>query len=111
MMLRSCAAAVVVLLWSGCGSVDCEEAPVVTWNNFGQAFVTEHCQTCHASSAPDRYDAPEGVTFDSVEDLQAVADAVLARATGPEADMPPLGGPSEEERYLLETWLVCHEAR
>jgi uncharacterized membrane protein len=90
------------------GPAICADAPVVTWDNFGAGFMTQHCQACHASTAPDRHGAPAEVVFDTEEDAWAWADRVLARAIGEgEATMPPQGGVSEDDRYLLEVWLTC----
>ena len=87
----------------------CGDAPVLTWENFGQGFLTENCQTCHASAAPDRNGAPSAVTFDDKDESLALADQILARASGDDADMPPEGGVADEERLKLEIWLSCWE--
>ena len=90
-------------------SLSCEEAPVVTYANFGQGFITHYCQGCHASSAPDRYEAPETVTFDTVEEIWAWKERILARAASEPATMPPAGGTSAEDRQKLRWWLECAE--
>ena len=87
----------------------CDEAPVVTWANFGQGFITENCQGCHASTAIDRYGAPESVTFDDLEEVWAQSDRILARSTGDSPTMPPAGGVSEDDRTRLVWWLECAE--
>ena len=85
----------------------CATAPVVTFESFGSGFVTENCQTCHASTAPDRHDAPAEVTFDDVAHCWEWADRILARASGAAPTMPPMGGTTDDDRYLLEVWLTC----
>ncbi|MCB9778971.1 MAG: hypothetical protein H6742_10440 [Alphaproteobacteria bacterium] len=85
----------------------CQDAPVVTWNSFGQGFTTEACQTCHASTTAERNGAPDSVTFDTLDDVRAHSDRILARATGDEPDMPPRGGVSDDDRARLEIWLRC----
>jgi uncharacterized membrane protein len=85
----------------------CADAPAVTWASFGQGFVTEACDGCHASTAPDRYGAPEAVTFDTAEQCWAQADAIVAVATGEDPIMPPNGGVEEEDRIRLGWWLRC----
>lgn len=85
----------------------CDTGAQQSWETFGQGFVVSQCQGCHASVAPDRYGAPEEVVFDTEEDVITFAPRILARATGPDADMPPAGGPSEEDRVRLERWLRC----
>lgn len=87
----------------------CADAPVVTYNNFGEGFLLANCQSCHASTAPDRHEAPEDVTFDTVEQAWAWAGAILAAATGEAPEMPPRGGIDEDDRVRLEWWLRCAE--
>lgn len=87
----------------------CDDAPTLSWNNFGQGFIREACQGCHATGVPNRYGAPESVVFDSVELTWAQADRVLARASGEYPSMPPLGGTHASDRAKLEYWLLCGE--
>ena len=87
----------------------CETLPVVNYANFGEGFITHYCQGCHAGSAPNRFDAPENVTFDTVEDVWTHADRILARAAVDPPTMPPSGGTSEEDRTKLSWWLTCAE--
>jgi uncharacterized membrane protein len=84
----------------------CGSAPSVTWENWGRGFVTTHCQGCHASTAPDRYGATEGVHFDTVSDIRLWTDRIRIRVLE-EEDMPPAGGLSADERFLLEVFLDC----
>ncbi len=99
----------------GCGNpadtdalVECDDAPVVTWDNFGAGFVLENCQPCHASSAADRHDAPEDVIFDSEADVALWAQEILERAASEDPTMPPQGGVEEDDRIRLATWLTCY---
>lgn len=85
----------------------CADAPTVTWETWGEGFVTENCQACHASSSPDRNGAPEDVVFDSEADVLDQAVTVLAVAAGEAPTMPPEGGVSDDDRALLEIWLTC----
>ena len=107
-----------LLLALACASGDAESpsdtaeaAPVVTWANFGQALMIEHCQPCHATTAPNRHDAPEAVTFDTHEDAILWKERILARATGDAPTMPPAIRLDDQDRELLETWLVRWEAQ
>jgi hypothetical protein len=88
----------------------CDDQPVVTWANFGAGFLLGACQGCHASTTPDRHGAPEGVSFDNVDEAWAWQPRILARATGEAPTMPPLGGINEADRLLLEIWLRCAAA-
>lgn len=76
----------------------------VTWDNWGRSFVTTHCQGCHADDTAERYGAPESVSFDSEADALSRAAAIY-RAVLREETMPPSGGLTEDERYLLDQWL------
>lgn len=87
----------------------CADVPVVTYNNFGEGFLLANCQSCHASTAPDRHDAPEEVSFDTVDQVWTWAGSILATATGDAPKMPPRGGIDEADRVRLEWWLRCAE--
>lgn len=87
----------------------CADVPLINYDNFGEGFIVEACQGCHASTATNRYGAPEDVSFDTVDQVWARADRVLARAAPLEAEpsMPPAGGTSEDDRTRLRWWLEC----
>jgi len=87
----------------------CAEAPVVTWENFGAGFIVERCQPCHASTSPNRNDAPESVTFDNHEEVLGWTDRILARVLDAGDPMPPQGGVDDDDLLLLEIWLSCWE--
>jgi uncharacterized membrane protein len=94
------------------GSVDsqdpfCVDAPVVRWTNFGQAFVLGNCQGCHASTSPNRYEAPEHITFDDVDQVWDQRLMVLGVAAPEDATMPPSGGVHADDRMRLRWWLEC----
>lgn len=104
-------AALVTLILAGCGAPDpaCADTAVVTWDNFGEAFLVENCQGCHARGAADRHGAPPDVAFDTRADALRQADRILARSAGEDATMPPGGGVSAEDRRRLTAWLGCYE--
>lgn len=85
----------------------CDEAPLVTYENFGAGFVTENCQGCHASTTANHYGAPENVTFDDATSCWNWKDRILARAGAEDPTMPPNGGVTEEDRIRLRWWLLC----
>ncbi len=108
----------VALLSAGCdgGSVDadtaeevCADAGVVSWENFGDALLGEHCQGCHASTSPNRFGAPETVTFDTHAQAITWKDAILRAATGDVPTMPPAITIGATDRELLWIWLTCYE--
>jgi uncharacterized membrane protein len=89
----------------------CTGAPIVTWDNFGAGFLNESCDSCHASTVTGaaRNNAPEAVSFDTKEEAWSWADDILLMATGDTPEMPPEGGPSEDDRVRLFWWLGCGE--
>jgi hypothetical protein len=87
----------------------CADQPIVTYETFGAGFLTENCQSCHASTAPDRKGALESVVFDTVDDAWAQRDRILARAAIDTPEMPPLGGTTDDDRARLKIWLTCAE--
>ena len=90
------------------GAVDpsCAGEPDVRWNGFGEGFFSSYCDACHSAAAPDRFGAPEALTFDTLAEVRAQADlielAVLVNET-----MPSGGGVREDDRVLLEIFLRC----
>lgn len=85
-------------------TADCFDAP--TYSSWAKGFLIGKCQPCHASTAPNRFGAPEKVIFDDRSDvlrqLSDIKSAVLERGS-----MPPSGGVTDDERLLLEAWLEC----
>ncbi len=84
----------------------CQDQPVVTYDNHGKGFMIENCQACHASTAPNRYGAPDAVTFDNEAECWDWRDRILIRTIDIE-DMPPQGGVEADDRLLTEIWLRC----
>lgn len=110
-----------LVLLAGCGlsaedtdtaAVYCDTRdPVLTWDNFGEGFMNQHCTGCHGVQLPEssRVEAPVSVNFDTYADTLQWYDRVVDRTlvTG---GMPPGGGPTEEELARLEEWLSCQVA-
>lgn len=86
----------------------CQRDPPLTWENFGQGWMGKHCTGCHSSLVREdqRNGAPVGVDLDTWPDMLTWAARIEVRALE-DLDMPPGGGPSEEERALLAEWLEC----
>jgi uncharacterized membrane protein len=100
----------VLLLLLACAQppgTDCEDAPVVTYANFGQGFLLENCAGCHAATTPERYGAPAELTFDTVDEAWAHAADILATTAPDDAIMPPGSPASADDRTLLRWWLEC----
>ena len=89
----------------------CETVPPVDYTNFGEGFLTENCQGCHASTAPNRYGAPEGAVFDTVDHAWAWRTVILDLVVnGGEPAMPPAGGVPTDDLQRLVWWLECAES-
>jgi len=104
-------AAVLLSVFTGCGggdgsNVECDESIEINYETWGEGFLATHCQGCHASGAPYRYGAPANITFDTESQMVLLYDSVW-RTTVEERVMPPAGGVSEDDLYLLQQWLVC----
>ena len=95
---------------SGAASVSvpdwCADSVSATYENFGEGFLLTHCQGCHASTAPNRFGAPEAVTFDSTVEVEEWREAIY-RVVLTDETMPPAGGITEDEQTLTEIWLEC----
>ncbi len=87
----------------------CDRMPPLTYDNFGQGLMDQHCTGCHSSLVPEdhREAAPVGVDFDTYEGVLTWAERIHARAVPDGSTMPPGGGPSEDQRDLLGEWLEC----
>jgi hypothetical protein len=104
-----------MLLWvviacskgSDTGELNCNDAPQVTYHNFGEAFLRHNCQGCHASSTENRYGAPESVSFDNIELVWNWKNRILATTIGDSATMPPAGKITDDESVMVYWWLEC----
>jgi uncharacterized membrane protein len=85
---------------------ECATVPVETYDNFGKAFLTTQCNSCHAALAIDRHGAPDDVTFDDRDEVTTWSERILMRV-GTEETMPPSGGVIDDDRLRLEIWLTC----
>ena len=86
--------------------VDCAASPDVTWDNWAGGKLETHCQGCHASQTPDRYGAPDAVAFDTEADARRWRDRIYQRTLVSE-EMPPAGGLTDDDKYLLTVFLAC----
>jgi hypothetical protein len=103
----------------------------LTWENFGQKFMTDYCTMCHASTLPhaQRNGAPLYHDYDSLRGVLLIPDHIDADAgSGPAAHnthMPPdrcpstpggaldrdCAAPTDQERTNLAMWLACEVNR
>jgi hypothetical protein len=84
-----------------------QDVPLVTWETFGDGFLTTYCQSCHSSESIDRRGAPGNVYFDTEPDALKWSSQILTVAASEAPTMPPNGGPGEGDRELLGIWLTC----
>jgi hypothetical protein len=103
---------------SGCSSEpEREPEPVVeqqdatcqvSYENFAGPFLLNWCVGCHSSALPAdaRQGAPVDLDFDSLDGIRSNLDRVR-RVVVDAPRMPPLGGPSAEDRGRFGTWLDC----
>jgi len=97
----------------------CPEGSTLTWESFGQEFMTTYCTGCHSSTlmGDARQGAPLYHDFDMLQGVLPVLDHVdWKAAAGPGATnelMPPPGNPAPTlaEREQLGEWLACELAR
>ena len=89
-------------------AVDCDREPPLTFDNFGEAFLSKHCTGCHSvlHEGNLREGAPLGVDLNTYADVLMWAERIDSRVLDT-LDMPPGGGPSEDERAQLHEWLQC----
>ncbi|GDX78378.1 hypothetical protein LBMAG42_01890 [Deltaproteobacteria bacterium] len=105
---------ILLTLWLACAGEEldsnaayCAEAPSVSWDGFAHGFVTTYCTSCHSvNNTQHRYEAPEGVDFDTEADVVRQAERVRARVLD-DATMPIGGGVYEADLVLLDTYLTC----
>jgi len=93
----------------GCEGPSCDREPALTYENWGQAYLSTYCTGCHSAlvEGEPRKGATVGVDFNTYGDVLAHVERIEARGTGAAPTMPPSGGPSAQEVALLDEWLTC----
>ena len=100
-------------LTMGCG-VTIDEYPCppegtdLTYESFGKAFFSRHCNSCHSGVTGEREGAPGVYVFETLEQVRAHKDRIFVRSATTNDSMPP--GPDDppiEEREDLAEWLAC----
>jgi len=100
--------AIVVLVFSACAtdsssgitaeSVVCPPDSTLTYETFGEVFISENCQSCHASK--------ERPALGTQAAVQKNAKALINTAVT-STSMPRGTSMSIEDRELLGEWLAC----
>jgi uncharacterized membrane protein len=72
-----------------------------------ERIVERRCASCHSDNPTLTGSAPQGVTFDTPEEIAAQADRIEGQAVDSNA-MPPgnVTGMTDEERELLARWIA-----
>ena len=77
----------------------------LTYASFGQQFMGDHCNSCHASA---KSGAPGKFKFNTHDEVKQHASRIFVRAAGPNVTMPPgPDDPPESQRDQLAEWLAC----
>lgn len=112
-------AVLTLLALAGCGADPADSGPVCvldsggghpTWSNFGEAFFLTYCDACHAAESPNRFGAPEAITFDTEDEVVNQA-ASIRYAVIDEESMPLGGGLPPEDLAQLDNYLNCLESQ
>ena len=110
---------IAVIAWASAGCDDhlvghdldaaapCDREPPLTYENFGEPWLDQHCNGCHSSLLyqHQRTKAPLGVDFDTWQGVLDHAGRIDVRVS--DGTMPPAAGPTEEERRLFDEWMQC----
>lgn len=84
----------------------CEKGYGLTWASWGEAYFATYCDACHAADSPNRFGAPDGVSFDTRAEARRWAPRIRARVLEDQT-MPLGGGVSDDDLYLLNVYLTC----
>ena len=84
----------------------CEDQPDLTWANWGDWFFLNYCRSCHSAHAEDRWGAPDGVNFDTLEEVRQQS-SLIEYVVLTEQSMPVGGGVYDEDLEFLKTFLEC----
>jgi cytochrome c5 len=84
----------------------CDQGYELTWASWGEAYFGTYCDACHAADSPNRFGAPEGISFDTVAEARTWAPRIRARVLDDQT-MPLGGGVNENDLYLLDVYLTC----
>lgn len=80
----------------------------LTWQSFGQGFFVANCNRCHSVPQDQRQGAPDGIEFNTVDEVRQRKDRIYVLSAGPNDSMPPgPDDPPREERDKLAEWLAC----
>lgn len=104
----------VAIVAAGCGNGNLDSADefcgnvdyALTWQAVGRPLFRTYCTACHSAETPERFGAPEGVDFDTKEQVIEWYDRIYSRVLD-EGTMPLGGGVPDDDLLLLRDYLVC----
>jgi len=111
----------LLFLVAACGGGKDNQVPVPgpagecidTWESWTSGFLRTWCTACHSAQLGTgaRYGAPAGIDFDTYADAVLLSGAIESAAGPGDGEsaprMPPVGGPTSEERARLVDWIAC----
>lgn len=88
---------------------ECPPDSVLTYANFGEALMQQHCAGCHGEAVEERYrsGAPLEVNLTSHDQVFEWLDRVYARSADDNTSMPVVDTMSAADRTRLGDWLAC----
>lgn len=85
----------------------CADVPYdVTWANWGDGFFSNYCRACHSVNSEERFDAPEGINFDTKEEVILLKSLIHTEVIVDQT-MPVGGGVYDQDLEFLGYLLEC----
>jgi uncharacterized membrane protein len=88
------------------GSADSGACTELGWAGYGDVFLRDWCRSCHSAAAPNRFGAPEGMDFDTLDDVHTWIGPIEDTVIGDES-MPLGGGIDDASRAEFGEWIGC----
>lgn len=85
----------------------CADVALLTWDNWAHGFFTSYCLPCHSANTEQRYGAPDGINFDTEEEVRTLEGLVRSTALSEEPTMPIGGGVPQADLDFLADYLDC----
>jgi cytochrome c5 len=86
----------------------CKQGTRLTYENYGSAFMTRYCSSCHSDqiAGKERGGAPVAANFDNHVDIKTWRSRIYVQAVAGTA-MPPFNLLSPDERKVFGEWIKC----
>lgn len=88
---------------------DCPPDSPLTYRNFGEGLMLDHCTGCHGDEVVEgeRSGAPITVNLTTQSQVQDWLERVYARSADTNTTMPIVDTISTDDRWRLGDWLAC----